>query len=81
MHCNGKCYLMKELAKAAEQEKPIAPNKKQTVQEQEILFFQEIKAVAFKQTYSQNNTVIADDYSNLYFHLNSCSVFHPPTFA
>ncbi|MBX9808301.1 MAG: hypothetical protein K2X95_10950, partial [Flavobacteriaceae bacterium] len=28
MHCNGKCHLMKELAKAAENEKPISPNKK-----------------------------------------------------
>ena len=72
---------MKELAKAAEQEKPISPTKKQTIQEQEVLFFQEIKAVAFKQNQAQNNRAIADHYSNLYFHLNSFSVFHPPTVA
>ena len=39
MQCNGKCHLMKELAKAAESEKPISSDKKQ-LQEQtiEILF-------------------------------------------
>lgn len=26
MHCNGKCHLMKELAKAAETEKPASQN-------------------------------------------------------
>ena len=81
MHCNGKCHLMKELAKASEQEKPISSDKKTTVQEKEVLFFQEIKSVDFKQTCIQNRTIIRDNYSNLYFHLNSCGAFHPPTFA
>ncbi len=30
LKCNGKCQLMKELAKAAEEEKPISPTKKNT---------------------------------------------------
>ena len=30
MHCNGKCHLMKELAKAQETEKQIPSNKKNT---------------------------------------------------
>ena len=80
MHCNGKCHLMKELAKASEKEKPISQNKKVTVQEQEVLFFQEIKSVEIK-PYYQNNIAIRDNYSNLYTQLLRFSIFHPPTFA
>lgn len=81
MHCNGKCHLMKEMAKAAEQEKPISPNKKSNIQEQEILFFHEIKSVEFNKSLLYTNNIIGDNYSNLYFHLNSCSVFRPPVLA
>lgn len=81
MHCNGKCHLMKELAKASEQEKPISPNKKPTVLEQEVLFFQEIKSEECKPICLTHKTAISDNYSNLYFHLKSCSAFHPPTLA
>jgi len=85
MHCNGKCHLMKELAKAADPdasgEKPISPIKKSTVQEQEVLFFQEIKSSEINQTYSQNNVAIGDHYSNLYFQQASFFIFHPPTFV
>jgi hypothetical protein len=80
MHCNGKCHLMKELAKTSEQEKPISSDKKITALEKEVLFFQEIKSVEIKPFY-QNNTAITDNYSNLYFHLSSFSVFHPPIFT
>ncbi len=81
MHCNGKCHLIKELANATEQEKPILPNKKISIQEHEVLFFQEIKTVAIKHVCLLNKTAIIDNYTNLYFHLNSCSAFHPPTLA
>lgn len=80
MHCNGKCHLMKEMAKASEQEKPISPNKKSNIQEQEVLFFQEIKSVEFKSLLYSNN-IIGDNYYNLYFRMNSCSVFRPPVLA
>jgi hypothetical protein len=80
MHCNGKCHLIKELAKTSEQEKPISSDKKSTPLEKEVLFFQEIKSIEIKHFY-HNNIVIGDNYSNLYFQLNSFSVFHPPTFA
>ena len=36
LHCNGKCQLMKELAKASENEKPIS-DKKIAAQEFEVL--------------------------------------------
>lgn len=78
LKCNGKCHLMKELAKQAESEKPIQNDKKNTVNEFETLFFQEIKTLIVRQIYFQNKTSVADNYANLYFHSVSCSVFHPP---
>ncbi len=81
MHCNGKCHLMKELAKASEQEKPIFPNKKTSMQEQEVLFFHKLKSLIVEQIYFQNTTSSGDNYTNLYFYMNSCSTFHPPTLA
>lgn len=39
MHCNGKCHLMKQLAKASEQEKPLT-DKKQLSAEHEVLFLE-----------------------------------------
>jgi hypothetical protein len=72
---------MKELAKASENERPINSDKKDnSKQDVEVLFFQDIKSLIVEQIYFQNKTSINDDYSNFYFHLNSCSVFHPPTF-
>lgn len=80
MKCNGKCQLMKNLAKAAEQEKPILPEKKSQTQETEVLFFQEIQPLIITQIYFQCPNAIGDYYSNLYFHLDSGSAFHPPCF-
>ena len=79
LHCNGKCQLMKELAKASENEKPIS-DKKIAVQEFEVLFFENIKSFEVKPRFYFISTQINDSYSNFYSHLNSCSVFHPPTF-
>jgi hypothetical protein len=78
-HCNGKCHLMKELAKASENEKPIS-DKKLVVHESETLFFQEIRdcftAVWFTDAQPENTNL----YHNLYAYLNSTATFHPPTF-
>jgi hypothetical protein len=82
LNCCGKCHLKKELAKASEDEKPINSDKKDnTKQEVEVLFFQDIKSLVLEQIYVQNKTSINDNYSNLYFRLNGCSVFHPPTIS
>lgn len=81
LQCNGKCQLMKELAKASEQEKPISPNKKIQLQETEVLFFQEIKPLITEQSYFQHTNAIGDHYANLYFHLACGAAFHPPTFS
>jgi hypothetical protein len=78
LHCNGKCQLMKELAKASENEKPIS-DKKIVAQEFEVLFFENIKLFEAKPRFYFITTQINDSYSNFYSHLNSCSVFHPPT--
>ena len=82
LHCNGKCHLMKELAKASENEKPINSDKKNNFkQEVEVLFYQDIKSLIVEQVYFQNKITVSDYYSNLYYHTNSFSVFHPPTLA
>jgi hypothetical protein len=79
LQCNGKCHLMKELAKASENEKPINSNKKDnSKQEVEILFFQDIKSLVTRQIIFHNTTTIGDNYANLYFHTVGCSVFRPP---
>jgi hypothetical protein len=80
MHCNGKCHLMKELAKTSEEGKPISSDKKGGTQEHEVLFFQAINAFKIDAiaaiTIQQNNK----SYSNLYFHLDSKCLFRPPIF-
>lgn len=80
MHCNGKCHLMKELAKASENEKPISSDKKIASQEFDILFIEEIQVLKIASFCFCENQKHNSNYSNFYFHLNSASVFHPPIF-
>ncbi|MGG7037026.1 MAG: hypothetical protein ACI7YS_17800 [Flavobacterium sp.] len=79
MKCNGKCHLMKELAKASENEKPISSDKKDnTKHEIEVLFFLEPSITEVNQFLSSTNFKINHNYSNFYSFLNGCSEFHPP---
>jgi hypothetical protein len=78
LHCNGKCQLMKELAKASENEKPVS-DKKIATQESEVLFIEKIGSFVAIPLFFRITTKIIDNYSNFYSHLNSCTVFHPPT--
>ena len=80
LKCNGKCHLTKELAKASEGNSHNSSDKKITFEQTEIVFFQEIKPIEIRQIYFLNKTSIGNNYSNLYFHLNDCAFFHPPTF-
>lgn len=80
LQCNGKCHLMKELAKAAETEKPISSNKKANTPIQEILFFKEIPAFILVSFGFQPKAAINSSYLDLYSYLNTNLVFHPPTF-
>jgi hypothetical protein len=78
LHCNGKCHLMKELAKASEDEKPLS-EKKSVHHEQEILFCQDLLVwnfTAFKPAFIQQDLM----YKNLYNHDTAVSIFHPPAF-
>lgn len=78
LQCNGKCHLMKELAKASEDEKPIS-DKKIVVKEIEILFYQELKSIEFPKAPVAQKNILNAVYSDLYSYLNSSSAFHPPS--
>lgn len=80
IHCNGKCHLMKELAKASDAEKPFSSDKKSTFQILDVLIFEEIKSFKVVPVCFGTKEKISPYYSNLYSQLNSTSVFHPPTF-
>lgn len=80
MHCNGKCHLMKELAKAQETEKQTSSNKKNTTVEKVDLILDiknDFSLVVFN---GNTKTTIYSKYSNLYSHLNLYSIFHPPIY-
>lgn len=79
MHCNGKCHLMKEMAKAAESEKPLSSNKKDNSKHPiEELFFQDITILLATKNLDFYKKLIINNYSNLYTHEVSFRVFHPP---
>jgi len=79
MHCNGKCHLMKELAKASETEKPTSPDKKHTSQDTSDWFYTEMFAFECKFIPDFQGTSYFQD-NNLYAHLRVQGIFHPPTF-
>lgn len=79
MGCNGKCYLMKELAKASETEKPISSDKKHTISETTDLFLKDTNDYYFTFSDSSISSELNAAYTNLYAHLQTNSCFHPPT--
>lgn len=80
MHCNGKCHLMKELAKAAEQEKPLT-DKKSAHQEAEVLFYQPVADYCIPLFKASFIKITPPFYSNLYNPVKQFSIFHPPLTA
>ena len=81
LKCNGKCHLMKELAKTAEDDKNTSSDKKQNVkQEIEVLFYQDFKSLSCSTSYVFTNNKINSVYQNLYALTAIQSTFHPPTF-
>ena len=81
LKCNGKCHLMKELAKTAEDDKNTSSDKKQNVkQEIEVLFYQDFKSLSCSNSYVFTNNKINSVYQNLYALTEIQSTFHPPTF-
>ena len=79
LQCNGKCHLMKELAKNSENENPISTNKKIASQETAVVFFQEMNSFTITPLYFQKAKRANSNYSNLYSYKISNAVFHPPT--
>lgn len=80
LKCNGKCHLIKQLAKAADAENPKSSDKKQNTPIQEVLFFKEIKSFSIVSFSFSTESKINSSYLELYSYLNTNSVFHPPTF-
>lgn len=81
MHCNGKCHLMQELAKASETEKPLSSDKKSHHSEIEILFIEALTDFNFFQKKEIFSSIPNSFYSNLYTPVNCNSVFHPPSYS
>jgi hypothetical protein len=80
LKCNGKCHLMKELAKTAEDDKNTSSDKKQNVkQEIEVLFYQDFKSLSCSNSCVFTNNKINSVYQNLYALTAIQSTFHPPT--
>jgi len=78
MGCNGKCYLMKELAKASDSEKPLSSDKKHTPIESTDLFFGEIQDLTLFAFQDDKKNTPNAFYNNSYKQQWLFSVFHPP---
>jgi len=70
---------MKEMAKAAEEEKPLQDNKKNLHHEFETLFIEKLPSFEIVDSNCSVNPRISTNYSNLYFLEKTTTVFHPPT--
>ena len=79
MGCNGKCYLMKQLAATSESEKP-RTDKKIIVKSMEILFLEPIPAVDFKTVFIERKSTVNAGNINLYSYLSLGYCFRPPSF-
>jgi hypothetical protein len=80
LKCNGKCHLMKEMAKAAENEKPINSDKKDnSKQEIEVLFYNNAYVFHLKISPRFSSEKINNLYTNHYDYLSDYVFFHPPS--
>lgn len=79
MHCNGKCHLMKELAKAAEEQKQQS-DKKSAQHDAEALFCEAVADFNFSQLTIIRILKNETAYTNLYSHNAAVFFFHPPAF-
>ena len=76
MHCNGKCYLAKQVAKATRQDQQSPESRKEKFEAQPFFLPGDIslqyKLTLYKKIISYNNT--GSPVKGYY-----CSVFHPPS--
>lgn len=77
MKCNGKCHLMKEMAKTAEEENPISTNKNNLVKEFMPLFLTSIDE--YRLFHAKEIKAETPTYRNTYTYSATKGVFHPPT--
>lgn len=79
LKCNGKCHLMKQMAKASDQEKPLQNDKKAAHHEFETLFLEQLPSFDILVSNDIVLNKINSNYADLYCYENTSSVFHPPT--
>ncbi len=79
MQCNGKCYLMKEMAKTSENDNPVSSDKKASHHEFEVLYLTAIGNYDIVGLQEPISSEVNADYSNLYFLEKTVSFFHPPS--
>ncbi len=77
--CNGKCHLMKELAKANDSDKPLSTDKKEANKQPIEVLFLEKFPVDFQLFTYREEKKINSFYSNLYQNTTTFSTFHRPT--
>ncbi|KOS08400.1 hypothetical protein AM493_17190 [Flavobacterium akiainvivens] len=80
MHCNGKCHLMKELAKKAAEENPSSEKKTATAQFEILALVQEPFTISFTEQVNYNISP-ATVYTNLYSHNYNPVFLRPPGLA
>lgn len=78
LQCNGKCHLMKELAKASDESQQKSSDKKQNIKTVGELFFEDFNVFNFEKSFVEVEQQDTASYLNLYSYLNSSLVFHPP---
>jgi len=77
--CNGKCYLMSQLALASDFDKPLSTDKKHTVYETNDLFFDDRLGYTIPSSIvTFEDFLLNVKYSNLYQHNLLSAIFHPP---
>jgi len=79
LKCNGKCHLMKELAKESDTGKPISEGSKKSVLEKENLYFVDLKQNILIEFFDVT-TKVTDSYRCIYFQEHKTAIFHPPIF-
>lgn len=80
LKCNGKCHLMKELAKASDDDKSTPSEKKQSPNPFVDLFVTEPANYTFLVFQNTIAKEFNSTYTNFYSHLDSDAVFRPPIF-
>lgn len=76
LHCNGKCYLAKELAKSSQEDSSKAKNQTQKIID--VYIPTEISEIQFseKEFFTEISFVYKKDYAYLFL----THIFHPPIF-